>query len=192
MDADSLGGQDHSTPLFVTPPLGNDERSCCKGKGIWGALSTWEDKEGQRWIYVPVGGPLSKGAPNFPLNNGPNPSGSIAAFRVGLDAASGKAVLIPAWVSGDFNLPSPVVVANGVIFALSTGENADQNTDRLKNTRPASLLALDAKTGRVLYHSGNLIHTWMHFSSLAVADGRVYAVDHDSWVYCFGLREKGR
>jgi len=34
MDADSLGGQDHSTPLFVTPPLGNDERSCCKGKGI--------------------------------------------------------------------------------------------------------------------------------------------------------------
>jgi len=27
---------------------------------------------------------------------------------------------------------------------------------------------------------------------LAVADGRVYAVDHDSWVYCFGLREKGR
>ncbi len=192
MDAHSLGGQDHSTPLFVTPPLGNDERSCCKGKGIWGALSTWEDKEGQRWIYVPVGGPLSKGAPNFPLNNGPNPSGSIAAFRVGLDAASGKAVMIPAWVSGDFNLPSPVVIANGVIFALSTGENADQNTDRLKNTRPASLLALDAKTGRALYHSGNLIHTWVHFSSLAVADGRVYAVDHDSWVYCFGLREKGR
>jgi hypothetical protein len=27
----------------------------------------------------------------------------------------------------------------------------------------------------------------VHFSGLAIADGRVYAVDHDSNVYCFGL-----
>jgi outer membrane protein assembly factor BamB len=190
MDADSLGGQDHSTPLFVTSPLGNDEGSCCKGKGIWGALSTWKDEEGQRWIYVPVGGPLSEHAPAFPLRNGPNPNGSIAAFRVSSDASSGKPILVPGWVSGDFNLPSPAVVANGVLFALSTGENADQDTDRFKNTRPATLVALDAKTGRTRYRSDNLIYTWVHFTGLAVADGRVYAVDHDSRVYCFGLRGK--
>ncbi len=33
------------------------------------------------------------------------------------------------------------------------------------------------------------MHSWVHFSGLGLADGRVYAVDHDSWVYCFGLKE---
>jgi hypothetical protein len=188
LDADSLGGQDHATPIQVSPPLGNDERECCKGKGIWGALSTWNDDEGQRWIFVPLGGPLSKNAPSFPLPNGPSANGSILAFKVVTDAASGKPILLPVWASGDFNLPSPAVIANGVLFALSTGENAIQGTDRLTNTRPAVLVALDAKTGRALYQSGNAMHSWVHFSGLAVADGRVFAVDHDSWVYCFGLK----
>ena len=187
MNADLLGGPEHGSPLFVTSPLGNDERSCCNGKGIWGALSTWKDDEGQRWIYVPVGGALSKNAPNFPIHNGPSPHGSIVAFRVASQAASGKPILLPAWASGDFNLPGPVVIANGVVFALSTGENPDQSTDRIQNTRPAVLVALDAKTGRVLYRSDDAMHSWVHFSGLAVSDGRVYAVDHDSWVYCFGL-----
>ncbi|HEV2379853.1 MAG TPA: PQQ-binding-like beta-propeller repeat protein [Terriglobia bacterium] len=187
MNADLLGGPEHGTPLFVTPPLGNDERSCCNGKGIWGALSTWKDEEGHRWIYVPVGGALSKSAPNFPIHNGPSPHGSILAFRVSSEAASGKPILLPAWASGDFNLPGSVVIANGVVFALSTGENPDQSTDRTQNTRPAVLVALDAKTGRVLYRSDAAMHSWVHFSGMAVADGRVYAVDHDSWVYCFGL-----
>jgi outer membrane protein assembly factor BamB len=188
MDADSLGGQDHSTPIFATPPLGNDERSCCKGKGIWGALSTWKDDEDQRWIYVPMGGPLSQNAPDFPLRNGANANGSILAFKVSSEAGSGKPILLPVWASGDLNLPGPAVIANGVVFALSTGENAAQGTDRLANTRPAELVALDSKTGRLLYHSGSAIHSWVHFSGLAVAGGRVYAVDHDCWVYCFGVR----
>ena len=45
MDADSLGGKDHQTPLFVTPLLGNDGRSFNKS-GIWGALSYWKDENG--------------------------------------------------------------------------------------------------------------------------------------------------
>lgn len=188
MDADSLGGHDHATPLLVTPPFGNDDRGCCKGHGIWGALSTWKDDEDQRWIFVPMGGSLSKNAPNFPLQNGPNANGSILAFKVVTDAGTGKPILLPVWASGDFNLPSPAVIANGVLFALSTGENAIQGTDRLTNTRPAVLVALDARTGRTLYQSGDAMHSWVHFSGLAVADGRVYAVDHDSWLYCFGLK----
>jgi hypothetical protein len=48
------------------------------------------------------------------------------AFKVGIDAVSRKPVLEPAWVSGDFNLPDPAAIANGVVFALSTGENAQQ------------------------------------------------------------------
>jgi len=36
-------------------------------------------------------------------------------------------------------------------------------------------------------HTGTTIETWVHFSGLAVCDGRVFAVDRDSNVYAFGL-----
>jgi hypothetical protein len=112
------------------------------------------------------------------------------AFKVAGDPKTRNPVLEPAWISGDFNLPDPVVIANGVVFALSNGENADQRgseSKRFLNTRPAVLKALDARTGKELYNSGAAITAWVHFSGLAIADGRVYAVDHDSNVYCFGL-----
>jgi outer membrane protein assembly factor BamB len=205
LNADSLGGRDHSTPLFTTPLLANDEKAL-EQKGIWGAPSAWCDEEGQRWLYVPIWGPISKYAPKFPRTNGPTPHGCIMAFKVELDSASKEPTLKPAWVSPDFNLPDPVVIANGVVFALSTGENPQQNregahdkdwkknllttAERSANTRPAVLYALNAKTGNLLYQSGSAMSGWVHFSGLAVSEGRIYAVDHDSRVYCFGLKGK--
>jgi outer membrane protein assembly factor BamB len=116
------------------------------------------------------------------------------AFKVIANGNSSKPSLKPAWVSGDFNLPDPVVIANGVVFALSTGENARQTgtTDetRMQNTRPAVLYALDARTGKVLYKSDDAMTSWVHFGGLAVSDGQIYMVDHDSQVYCFGLKAK--
>jgi outer membrane protein assembly factor BamB len=203
LDADALGDKDHHTPLFSVK-LANDD-SEFEGKGIWGAASQWRDEKGQVWIFVPIDGPVSKEAPSFPRTNGPNPHGSIMAFKVAVDGASRKAALEPAWISGDFDLPDPVVIANGLVFALSTGENPLQtqgpaviapdeklltDAERGLNTKRAVLCALDAQTGKVLYKSEDTIGTWVHFSGLAVADGRVYAVDHDSWVYCFGLKGK--
>ena len=203
LDADALGNKDHHTPLF-TMKLANDEGEF-QGKGIWGAVSIWHDEEGQTWVYVPIYGPVSKQAPQFPQTNGATPHGSIMAFKVALDGALRKPALEPAWISGDFDVPDPVVIANGVVFALSTGENPQQtqgptvvyanqkilsDAERAQNTRNAVLYALDAKTGKVLYQSGNAIGTWVHFSGLAVADGRIYAVDHESRVYCFGLKGK--
>ncbi len=203
LDADALGDKDHQTPLF-TVKLANDDGEF-QGKGIWGAVSQSRDEKGQAWIFVPIYGPVSKEAPRFPKTNGVNPHGSIMAFKVAVDGASRKAALEPAWISGDFDLPDPVVIANGLVFALSTGENPQQtegptvvyahqklltDAERGENTQHAVLCALDAKTGKVLYKSGDAIGTWVHFSGLAVADGRVYAVDHESSVYCFGLKGK--
>ena len=48
-----------------------------------------------------------------------------------------------------------IVAQTVVVFVLSTGETADQLADRSRSTKPAVLYALDAKTGRELYNSGN-------------------------------------
>ena len=192
LDADALGGRDHQTALFTSPRLGNDKQVCCEGLGIWGAISTARDLDGQTWIFVPLGGPPSTEGFQFPIANGDLSHGSVMAFKVVADAAQNP-TLQPAWVAGNFDVPEPVVIANGIVFALSTGENAVQHggeEKRLLNTHPAVLRALDATTGKELFNSGDAIKSWVHFSGLAVSDGSVFAVDHDSNVYCFGLPEK--
>ena len=189
LDADRLGGADHQTTLHTTARLGNDKAVCCEGFGIWGGLSTARDLDGQTWLLVPMGGPPSADGPRFPKTNGGSPHGSIMAFRV-VPGSKGSPILEPAWISGDFNLPDPPVIANGIVFALSTGENAVQRggeAKRLLNTQPAVLKGLDLKTGKELFNSGSAIESWVHFSGLAISDGRVFTVDHNSNVYCFGL-----
>ncbi len=191
LDADSLGGKDHQTALYTSPKLGNASDICCAGLGIWGAMSTARDAQGRTWLYVPMGGPIAPTAPLFPLANGDAPHGSVMAFLVMEDPKTQKPVLDPQWISGDFNIPDPSAIANGVLFALATGENANQHggeAQRFKNTQPAVLRALDAYTGKELFNSGSAFTTWVHFSGLAVSNGQVFAVDHDSNVYCFGLK----
>ncbi|HVT94555.1 MAG TPA: PQQ-binding-like beta-propeller repeat protein [Bryobacteraceae bacterium] len=193
LDAESLGGADHQSALYTSPKWGNDADICCDGRGIWGGMASARDLKGDTWLYIPLGGALSTKAPAFPLTNGDAPHGSIMAFRVVAAPGTNNPVLEPAWVSGDFNLPDPPVVANGVLFALSTGENAVQQggeQKRLLNTRPAVLRALDASTGKELFNSKDAIATWVHFSGLAVANGQVYVVDHGSNVYAFGIPAK--
>ncbi|HZQ53560.1 MAG TPA: PQQ-binding-like beta-propeller repeat protein [Bryobacteraceae bacterium] len=188
MDADSLGSKDHQTTLYTSPRLGNDAAACCSGLGIWGGLSTARDADGQTWLYVPMGGPPAAGVPRFPMTSGDTGKGSIMAFRVVADPRTQNPTLEPAWISGGFASPEPVVIADDVVLALSNGENPVQKggeKKRLLNTHPAVLKALDAKTGRELFNSGSSIESWVHFTGLAVANANVFLVDHDSNVYCF-------
>jgi outer membrane protein assembly factor BamB len=192
LDAESLGGADHQTTLFTSPQLANEKGICCSGLGIWGGLSTSRDLQGQTWLYVPMGGPPSSTV-TFPLTNGDTPHGSIMAFKVVADAQTQNPKLEPAWISGDFDIPDPPIIANGVLFALATGENAVQRggeKNRLLNTHPAVLRALDAATGKELFNSKDAIASWVHFSGLAIANGQIYVVDHESNVYAFGLPPK--
>ncbi|MEZ5393542.1 MAG: hypothetical protein R2724_11865 [Bryobacterales bacterium] len=55
---------------------------------------------------------------SYPITNGPNPDGSVAAFTVEPNPKTGKPYLKGQWISGNFAVPEPVVVANGVVFAL--------------------------------------------------------------------------
>ena len=104
-----------------------------------------------------MGGPPAESGPKFPLANGDTSRGSVMAFRGIADPKTQLPSLDPAWISGGFDHPEPVVIANGVIYALSNGENAVQEggeKTRFENTHPAVLRALDASTGKELYNSG--------------------------------------
>jgi outer membrane protein assembly factor BamB len=194
LDAKSLGGADHRTPLFRSPLLTNDDVDFA-GRGFWGALSTWQDPKGTRWLYAPASGPPSVNAPQFPMRHGDAPDGSIMAFRVVVK--DGKPVLDPAWISRNLSLPEPVAIANGVVFALSNGESARQvdsggrlytTPERIAlSTGNTTLYAFDAETGKELFSSGKTIPNFTHFSGLAISAGRVYVVTHDSTVYAFSL-----
>jgi outer membrane protein assembly factor BamB len=60
----------------------------------------------------------------------------------------------------------------------------------VQKTQPGVVYALDARTGKELYNSGKDIASWVHFSGLAIAEGRIFTVDYESQVYCFGLKGK--
>lgn len=198
-----MGGPTHHHAVYTSPLLANEEE-WFEAKGVWGNLSFYRDEDNRHWVYAPLWGPTASKGPKYPMTNGDNPNGSVAAFLVKIHPETGKPWLEPAWVSGDFAVPEPVVIANGVLFALGNGENARQTVDagifkrgeftllkdnqRVESEKRAVLRALDATTGKQLWES-EPFDSWTHFSGLALADGKVYAVDFDNKVYCFGVRQ---
>ena len=208
LDAKALGGADHRTPLF-SMKAGNDELSYAS-MGVWGAPATFVNARGERWVYFPMWGPPSKNA-TFERTHGDARDGSIMAFQVVGDADS--PLLAPKWISRNLAVPDSPVIANGIIYAISTGENTLQrHTDpryhaiyqkpgapplpktgtmtaeeRGQNTTHTILYALDADTGQELYTSKDVIDDWTHLSSVTVADGTVYVTTRKTNVYAFGL-----
>ena len=208
LDAKSLGGADHRTPMFALK-AGNDELSYAS-MGVWGAPATFVNARNERWVYFPMWGPPSKNA-KFERTHGDARDGSIMAFQVVLEGD--KPVLVPKWMSRNLAVPDSPVIANGVVYAISTGENTLQrHTDpryhaifqkpgapplpktgtltaeeRGQNTTHTILYALDAETGQELYSSKDVIDDWTHLSSITVADGSVYVTTRKTIVYAFGL-----
>jgi len=97
LDASSLGGADHRTPLAIAGQP--DLRLGADG------LATWRDHAGTRWILTEV-------------------SGAIGAFKV-MDNA-GAIAIERAWTSRAMPSPRTPIIVNGVVFALASG-NAGGN-----------------------------------------------------------------
>ena len=208
-DARSLGGADHRTPLFAVK-AGNDEMSYASN-GVWGAPATMADGR-DRWVYLPMWGPPSKMV-TFRRTNGDAPHGSIMAFQVAIEGDAPR--LVPKWVSRDLAVPDSPVVANGIVYGISTGENTLQRRtdpryqelyrkpgqtlptspvmmtgeERGQHTSHVTLYALDAETGEALYSSKDVIDDWTHMSTVTVVDGTVYVTTRQSYVYAFGLKK---
>jgi outer membrane protein assembly factor BamB len=182
LDAASLGGGGHRTPLFKSPVY-----SAAKSGAT--ALASWEDSAGARWVLAPVAGPLGPEA-KFPATNGDTRNGAVVAFK--LVDENGMLTLQPGWVSRDLVSPAPPIVVNGVVFALSTGEymapaNATLTAEqRAQRSSPAVLYALDGSTGKELWSSGKTIHSFSHSGGLASAASKVFVSTWDSTLYAFG------
>ena len=191
MDSQSLGGPDHETPLFRSGLVSNTNVNF-QTEGTWGSFASWQDREGARWVFAPIGGPVGV---SFPTSYGATPNGGVIALK--LQEAGGKMELAPAWLSRDMMSAEPPVVANGIVFVLAAGEFTLQANDtegglysseeRVKNSIPAKLYALDAATGKELYSSGDQIASFLHQAGIAVANGRVIFGTFDGTIYCFGL-----
>jgi len=194
MDTESVGGDDHRTPVYRTPLICNEIVDFAEA-GIWGSLASWEEPNGTRWVLTPFWGPKHSKF-SAPIEHGVVKKGAIAAFKV--ETVNGKVELVPAWISRDMDQAEPPLIANGVVFAYGSGENTaqafpDVGLDfrmerRVPKSTRAVLYALDAQTGKELWSSGNQIATWNHWTGLGMANGRVYINTYDGVLYCFGIQ----
>jgi outer membrane protein assembly factor BamB len=195
LDATARGDSEYSTALYKTSPIVQPARNSATvaERGFWGSISSWQDMDGTRWIAVPVlGTPHSE--LKVPTTNGSISNGFIVAFKVREEAATIR--LEPVWISRDLASPLPPVIVNGVVFAVSAGEFTRQITksaddlptidEKPRGSSHATLYALDAKTGRELYSSRNLVPVPASLTGITVSNGRVYFGGIDGSFYAFG------
>lgn len=132
-----------------------------------GALATWQDASGTRWILAST-------------------ASAVSAWKVG------ETSLDTGWTSRDMVSPATPLVINGVVFALSTGEartkDAKMTAAQLaKASVPAVLYALDASTGKELWNSGKTITSFVHSGGVSGGAGQVYFGTQDGTLYSFGF-----
>lgn len=161
IDAASIG-----TPLATTPAFSS-------AKFATGALTTWQDAAGVRWVLAPAGG-ATAGSAGL-AGNGEVKNGAIVAWKV--VEQNGTPAWQAGWASRDMVSPLPPIVVNGVVFAVSSGS---------PKTR-AVLYALDSLSGKELWSSGTTITTFVRTGGLAAGGSRVYVATQDGTQYAFGF-----
>ena len=199
LDGDHFGGDDHTTPLDRSELICNDDANF-QSAGVWGAMAAWQDSAGAQWIGVPFWGEVGR---NFhaPIEASRPKHGGVAAFR--LEEVAGKWKLVPAWLSRDILFAEEAVVANGVLFTYSNGEDTRQipaersweetgpvrsgSASRIANSTHIVAYALDAATGKELWSSGDEVKSFSHFSGISAANGKLYVPSFDGTLYCFGV-----
>jgi outer membrane protein assembly factor BamB len=163
LDASSLGGANHATPLFASTPLTNGGTTLvAQSPAMWqerqpGAAegAATPRPEGVRWLVIPA-------------NNG------ILAVRV--THQDGAFAVQPGWMSENIDAPLTPILVNGVVFALSGPPNA-----------PARLHALDGTSGKTLWQSGGSIGAPVSGRSFWTGSGHVFVGARDGSVYAFGF-----
>lgn len=155
-----------TSPLQITAPVA----------GIGGykpaGLSSWVDNSGQRWL----------------LSTTPT---SVIARKL---TVSGNTVsLSDAWSLTGLQAPLTPIIVNGVVFIASSGEyipaagTHPTEAQRIANSKPAVLYAVNALTGAKLWDSGKTITSFApHTTALWSSLGQVLISTYDDTFYAFG------
>lgn len=150
-----------------------------------GALASWQDAAGTRWILAPSGGTAVNDA-GFQLAAGEVKNGSLAALK--LVERNGALAFQNGWASGDLVSPSTPIIVNGVVFALSTGERPGKDArETIAKSEPAVLYALDPFSGKPLWNSGKTMASFVHSGGLSAGGGRVYTATYDGTIYTYSF-----
>ncbi len=152
-----------SSALVTMPAIGKEYAP--------GALASWQDASGTRWILVPT-------------NN------AVVAWKV--VEQGGGVSLQPAWASRNLVSPLTPTIINGVVFATSSGEfrtTDDKVTaaQRAARSKPAVIYALDGTTGKELWNSGTTIKSFARGNALSGGMGQFYLTTFDGTFYAFGF-----
>ena len=189
LDASSLGGSSHSTPLSASKPVFASDATI-----VGNALAAWQQAMpsapgapaagvGTSWILVPVAGTLATGVSG---PNGPIATGAVVALKLG-DAA-GSISIEPGWVSHDVSSPGTPIIVNGVVFVLATGAPAAASG----RGTPAVLNAYDGSSGKRVWTSGSAMTTFASPGSFWSTGGQVYVGTQDGTLYAFGFNDERR
>ncbi len=132
-----------------------------------GALSSWQDAAGVRWILAP-------GAT------------AITAFK--LVEANGGMKLVKGWTSRELISPAAPAVVNGVIFALSTGDSRKGSVaERIRTSKPAVLYALDGADGKELWNSGSSMTSFVSSGMMSIGGSRVFVSTYEGTQYVYSF-----
>ncbi len=151
-----------------------------------GALASWSDPSGTRWLLAPTTGSQAADA-GFP---GAGTKGAVVAWKVVEE--NGKPVLQKGWASRDLDSPLVPTIINGVVFVTSSGEFRTNDSkvtaaQRVLRSGRAVLYALDGTTGKELWSSGTTITSFARGNALSGGVGQLYLTTHDGTIYAFGF-----
>ena len=196
LDAASLGGPNHSTPLFVSKPfLAKGATVSADALAAWqqttasapqpapGGPTVAQSPAGPTWILVPVSGGLASG---LTTTNGAVSTGGVMALK--MSDAGGAISLEPGWVSHNQSAPGTPLIVNGIVFTLATG-GPPTATGR---ATAAVLHAYDGATGKRLWNSGSAMTAFASPGSFWSNGGQVYVGTHDGTLYAFGFNDERR
>jgi hypothetical protein len=176
LDAASLGGANHATPLAASAPVLGTGATVAAD-----ALAAWQDSGGTSWFLLPIKGRLAAAA----AASSPTSSGAVVALKVA-DAGSALS-LAPGWVSEELASPATPLIVNGVVFTLATGVSSGS-----ARGSAAVLHAYDGATGKRLWTSGKSMTMPASPGSMWSGLGQVYVGMQDGTLHAFGFNDERR
>lgn len=173
----------------LSKPLGASSATAKAADFMPGALASWQDLSGTRWILAAASAAQATQL-GFQATSGALTKGAVIAWKV--VEANGALTLQPGWASRDLTGPLTPTIINGVVFATSSGQFQAGNSkltaaQRSLRSGRAVLYALDGMTGKELWNSGTTMTSWATSGALSGGKSQIYVTTYEGTIYTFGF-----